>query len=48
MSHSIEYEAQQGRDRGEDFTVKTAELTPLQSKMMDLAALAYRPPRLNN
>jgi len=29
MSHSIDYEAQQGRDRGDDFTVKREELTPL-------------------
>ena len=49
MSHSIDYEAQQGGDRGKDFTVKAAELTQLQNKMMDLAAMAHRPsPRLSN
>lgn len=49
MSHSIDYETQQGGDRGEDFTVKLAELTPLQNRMMDLAArVSYPPPRLNN
>ena len=49
MSHSIEYEAQQGGDRGDDFTVKAAELTPEQNRMMDLAARANRtPPQLNN
>jgi len=49
MAHTISYEAFKGKDRGEDFTVRTDELTPLQNKMMDLAASTLkRPARLNN
>lgn len=49
MSHTIRYETQQGKDRGEDFTVRADELTELQNKMMDLAASVLRhQPRLNN